>query len=146
MDRRPGHWSLATANSLETARAIDAIAMNSALESTEPVLPAAIAIAVVGDLLKQLDDANPDVGLGPSRQFFIEKAKAFLGLSSASISKKDVEFAAADKSDRGRGALILAVKHALELRHFAGSRLPAKYWNEEIEPVLTEALHIAKAG
>lgn len=106
-------------------------------------LDEARAVAVVADLLQKLDDANPDVGMGPSRSSLVRQAREMLGVDIATVSNHDAAVAAASR-DKVVGELKLAVEKALTIGAFAGERLPAKVWREEYAPVLSSALDAAK--
>jgi hypothetical protein len=101
------------------------------------------AVSVVADLLERLDDANPDVGIGPSRNVFVNQARRLLGVSAEEVPNQDVAIAAKSR-DRVIGTLMAAVEKALEIDVFAGERLPSRIWKTEYEPVLTNALSLAR--
>ncbi len=103
-----------------------------------PINPARAA-ALFADLLEQLDDANPDVGMGPGRSVFVSRARAMLGLDKTTASEHDVAIAAKNR-DKVVGELTLAVEKALSLGVFAGERLPSRVWKNEYEPVFAKAL------
>ena len=107
-------------------------------------LDEARAVAIVADLLQKLDDANPDVGMGPGRSALVRQAREMLGLDVATVSNHDVAVAAASR-DKVVGELKLAVEKALTIGVFAGERLPVRVWRDEYEPVLASALQAAKS-
>ncbi|MBY0362891.1 MAG: hypothetical protein K2X45_13380 [Phreatobacter sp.] len=108
-------------------------------------LDPAHAVAVVADLLERLDDANPDVGRGPSRSVFIGQARSILGVSKEAVSDNDVA-AAARNRDKVIGVLMLAVEQALTLSVFAGQHLPSRVWRKDYEPMLVDAVETARTA
>lgn len=60
-----------------------------------------VAVFRLATALKHLDDANPDVGIGPSYTFFVRRAAQELGLDSADYDVAHVEDLM--RSNRGRG-------------------------------------------
>jgi hypothetical protein len=50
-----------------------------------------VAVLKLAQAFKDLDDANPDVGMGPSYIFFVRKAAQELGLDSADYDVGHVE-------------------------------------------------------
>lgn len=50
-----------------------------------------VAVAQLASALKQLDDANPDVGMGPSLGYFIDQAARKLQLTPADYDRNHAE-------------------------------------------------------
>ncbi|AGC36169.1 hypothetical protein B7L88_gp119 [Rhizobium phage RHEph10] len=50
-----------------------------------------IAVLRLAQALKDFDDCNPDVGMGPSNDYFIEQAARQLSLETADYDAKHVE-------------------------------------------------------